>query len=274
MSSEDIEAYTVEARTGSDKARKSSDGQYLSVHLPEHIQSLGFEEGDSVYLDLSSSEVDGHEIFYLKGSKEEISRHSLKIRKRDDLYPPYFVRLPIEYTFHREEQSFHGLEPGDELNVEVDRDKEEFRIYTADDFRYRSKQFSDEYGLPPVVKQPSKGIPLLGGSLASMLSGGREYARIANDPPDEVEAGSKFSVKAEVSAPELDNASLQHREPDGLIWSSVYSLNEVEGRYAKFSGEFSFDELGEHEFRVNANHMNDPVRSEVHTVTVVESEDE
>ena len=153
MNQRDVDSFTVKARAGSDKPRKSSDGQYLSCPLPEEIQDHGFEPGDRVYLTLESDTVDGEEIFFVRVGHGKIGRHRLKIRTRNDFDPNDFIRIPIEYTFHREGQSFHGLEKGDELVVELDSQGEEFRVYTSRDFRYRLKQLSDE-GVLPTVRSP------------------------------------------------------------------------------------------------------------------------
>ena len=91
--------------------------------------------------------------YFIRCSTEDIGRHSLQIRINEENNPELFIRIPIEYTFYRENQSFHGLDKNDRLTVEVNYEDGEFRIYTADDFRYRLKELSGE-GLPPTVKTP------------------------------------------------------------------------------------------------------------------------
>lgn len=295
MSADDIDAYAVQARKSSDKHRKDSDGRYLSVHLPEDIEDLDFAEGDSVYLKLYSSEIDGHDIYFLKGAKEEIGRHELSIRKRDDLYPPYFVSLPIEYTFHREGQSFHGLQPEDELNIELDKKKQQLRIYTAEDYRYRSKQLSDEYGLPPVVRQPVVGVPVVG-EIASRVIENKEYARFADDVPTKITTNSSAEIVGEISGSDIDSIHLQRAEyvDDNVIWNAVCGVSDFEGESTKIYYNICHDEIGEYEYRITANYEegetlnnwsdsdSDPTMhtgdedlvSDVHTVTVVDSENE
>lgn len=158
MSGRDVDSFTVKARTGSDKPRQKTDGDYLSCPLPEEILDYGFEPGEKVYVSLGSDVVDGEEIYFIRVSYEEIGRHRLNIRTREDLYPSDFIRIPIEYTFHREEQSFHGLEKGDEMVVELDSSSDEFRVYTSEDFRYRLEQLSEQ-GVLPLVRSPD-GAPI------------------------------------------------------------------------------------------------------------------
>jgi hypothetical protein len=153
MNLEDVEAFTVEANIGSDKARKSSDGRYISCPLPDEVGDLGFEVGDRVSLKLVREHREDVDTYFIRCSTEDIGRHSLQIRVNEENNPELFIRIPIEYTFYREGQSFHGLDKNDRLTVEVNYGDGEFRIYTADDFRFRLKELSED-GLPPTVKTP------------------------------------------------------------------------------------------------------------------------
>jgi hypothetical protein len=160
MSLKDVEAFTVEANIGSDKARKSSDGRYISCPLPDEVRELGFEVGDKLSLALESDVVDGEEVYFVRYSREDIGRHSLQIRINEENNPELYIRIPIEYTFYREGQPFHGLDKDDQITVEANYRDSEIRIYPQEDYTTRLKQLADD-GVFPEFKKPIF-APLIG----------------------------------------------------------------------------------------------------------------
>jgi len=265
MMGKEVESFTVEANIGSDKARKSSDGRYVSTPLPDEILELGFSEGDTVFLDLESESVDGEEVDYIRGSSESIGRHSLTIRRRSDFSPELFVRIPIEYTFHREGQSFHGLDRDDDLVVEVDHTGNEFRIYRGEEYPIRLKQLSTD-NVFPEMKAP--GIAGLGVTVLNQLLV-EEYAEITG-VPSRVSAGEEFEVGVPVQLPGLEKIVLQKREQGEPGFTDVETINEVaENEEVVEDVSVSLSERGVFEFRVWVEYRDGSEGSEVQEVEVV-----
>lgn len=286
MSADDVDAYTVQARKSSDKYRKKTDGQYLAIHLPDDIDRIGLERGDLVYVSLGSQQINGHEIWYLRVSEQEITRHSMKIRYRKDLYPRNFITVPIEYTFYRENQSFHGLNPGDDLNLELKFIDKEAWIYTAEDFRYRLSQIGQNGDVPPVIKQPSGGMSPR--SAENPLDFHESEAEILHIPEDSVRAKESFGVIGRVynSAPyEPEAVMFQFRKSGDTLWNvrdfhlkdtRIGILNDgnfaVDDYYKEGvldREKFSFARPGEYEFRVFLKTKLRILKSDIHTVNVV-----
>lgn len=273
MSPERIEAYNVGVRKVDEKARKDSDGVYLAVHLPEEINEIGLSEGDHLYLDLQSMEINGTEVYFIKASEDRISRHKLKIHYRGDLYPRHYVRIPIEYTFNRENQSFHGLEPGDGLTAELRYIEGELFIFTPEGYRYRSLRISEDEGLPPTVAQPSGGVIVGGNDTASEVD-------VVAIPTDSVEVGNEFSVIGRVLTPRIDSVMFQFRKKGDNLWNNrkfdphSRSIDLVDDYYKDGkidSLRLSFPVLGKYEFRVLLINRLGHFSSDIHTVTIVDS---
>lgn len=266
MNGEDkVDSFTVESNIGSDKARKKSDGQYVSVPLPNEVRELGFEPGDAVYIGLDSEFVDDEEVHYLRGNSEEISRHSLSIRQKEDLDPELFVRIPIEYTFHREGQSFYGLEADDNLVVELDYIGNRFRVYRAEEYPYRLRQLSEE-DVFPEMKSP--GLAGLGSLVLNHLLVD-QYAEIP-DIPSRVSADESFEVGVAAEMPALERVIVQVREESEPGFTDVRSYDEFSGNELAKKLDFRLPERGVFEVRLWVEYGADEAdSSEVRTVEVV-----
>jgi len=147
------DVFTVELRRMSDKARKSSSGEYLALRLPDEIVDLDLESGDYVGVDLRTDEVDGESVKYLLVGEDVDTRHSLKIGQRDDFNPEHFVRIPIEFTDNREGQPFHNVDKKTQVNVEVDSETGKIRVYIPRDYKLRNRQLVNQ-GRGPTLKKP------------------------------------------------------------------------------------------------------------------------
>jgi len=260
-----VESFTVEANIGSDKARSKSDGQYVSVPLPDEVRELGFGPGDTVYIGLDSEFVGDDEVDYLHGSREEISRHGLSIREKEDLDPGLFVRVPIEYTFHREGQSFHGLEKGDDLVVELDYVGGRFRVYRAEEYPYRLRQLSEE-DVFPEMKAP--GIAGLGVAVLNRLVVD-QYAEITG-VPSRVSQGEVFVVEVTAEMLDLERVIVQVREESEPGFTDVKSYDEIRGDELSEELDFNLPEKGVFEIRLRVRYGDGEVESsEVKTVEIV-----
>lgn len=260
----EVDSFSVKARTGSDKPRQSSDGKYLSCPLPEEITDHGFEPGSRVYLKLESSVVDGEEIFFIRVGHEEIGRHRLKIRSRRDFDPNDFIRIPIEYTFHREGQSFYGLEKGDDLVVELDYNDNKFRIYRAEEYPARLRQLSTD-DVFPVMKTP--GIAGLGITELNQLLLDR-YAEITS-VPRQVSVGEEFEVSGSVQLPGLEKIVIQKRRQGAPGFTDVGTIEVVEDDEVVEKVPISLSERGVFELRLWVEYQEGSESSEVQEVEVV-----
>jgi hypothetical protein len=219
-----VDSFTVDSNIGSDKARRRSDGQYISVPLPDEVEEIGLKAGDKVYVDLDSEFVDDEEVHYLRYEKEEISRHDLSIRENEDLKTELYVRIPIEYTFHRESQSFHGLGKDEDLVVELDYVGDRFRVYRAEEYPYRLRQLSEQ-DVFPEMKSP--GLAGLGSLVLNRLLVD-QYAEITSIP-SRVSMGESFEVGVAVEMPDLDRVIVQVREESEPGFTDVKSYDEIRG---------------------------------------------
>lgn len=148
----------VRARQPAERYRHSSSGEYYALPLPQDITKYGFEAGDSVYLSLETPD-EVEEVRYLKVSREESSRHKLKIRRREDRYPEHFLTLPIEYSEYNKKSPFRGIEKDDEVVVEITPKESAARIYRREDYQMRHNYLAEK-GRTPELKAPVI-IPLL-----------------------------------------------------------------------------------------------------------------
>jgi hypothetical protein len=152
MTAEPPSSYAVKLRPYSDKYSHTTPGQYLEIPIPDEIEQLGVEHGDTVYLDFVSAQ----DPAYIRISFSDTgTRHDLKLKYRDDLHPKYAVTLPIEYTVHRDDSPFKGLGRDDTVTVEFNYGSQpEVRIYTEEGYRKRTTQLVTD-DLTPTLKAPA-----------------------------------------------------------------------------------------------------------------------
>lgn len=152
MTAEPPSSYAVKLRPYSDKYSHTTPGQYLEIPIPDEIEQLGVERGDTVYLDFVSTE----DPAYIRISFSDTgTRHDLKLKYRDDLHPKYAVTFPTEYTVHRDNTPFKGFGRDDTVTVEFNYGLEpEIRVYTEEGYRERTTELvSDD--LTPTLKAPA-----------------------------------------------------------------------------------------------------------------------
>lgn len=242
-----VESFTVEANIGSDKARKESDGQYFSTPLPDQVKKIGLEAGDSVFLSLETDEIEGEEVSFIRGSTDEISRHELTVRHREDFFLNLFVRIPIEYTYYREGQSFYGLGKGDELIVELDYLENEFRVYRADEYMLRVSQLASS-NVFPKVKSPS-----LGNELPMDLM--KELVDVYFDLiefPDVVDVGDSVEITVAANLPDLGSVRLAAKAPGQEDFQEFGYSDDIESDSTVFRAEYCPEVQGAHQIRGSA----------------------
>jgi len=152
MTDEPPSSYAVELRPYSDKYSHTTPGKYLEIPIPDEIEQLGFEYGDTVYLDFVSTEDPAHIRISFSDTG---TRHDLKLKYRDDLHPKHAVTFPTEYTVHRDDSPFKGFGRDDTVTVEFNYGLEpEIRVYTEEGYRERTTELvSDD--LTPTLKAPA-----------------------------------------------------------------------------------------------------------------------
>lgn len=138
MTDEPPSPYAVELRPYSDKYSHTTPGEYLEIPIPDEVEELGFEHGDTVYMDFISA--DDPSYIRIRFS-DTGTRHDLKLKHRDDLYPNHAVTFPTEYTVHRDDCPFQGFGRYETVTVEFNYGSEpEIRIYTEEGYRERTVQ--------------------------------------------------------------------------------------------------------------------------------------
>lgn len=232
--------YPMEIRQAEERYRHSSSGKYYALPLPSSVEEIGFTEGDSVYLTLEKGETAlGESLRYIRGAKKADSRHELTIRCRDDRYPPLFVRLPVEYTEHNENSPFHGIEAGDEANLEISTDTGEFLVFQPDDYRFRIQHLSSK-GLDflPTQRAPAI-IPFIdlhtgGVDLAADTAfSGQRFEIIPFDA-----TGPDIAEKAREIAPEVDAIRRRNKDSGMSFWYAGQPEEDVTIRY---TGELLYE---------------------------------
>jgi hypothetical protein len=157
MTGEPPSSYAVELRPYSDKYSHTTPGEYLEIPIPDEIEKLGFEYGDTVYMDFVSA--DDASYIRIKFS-DTGTRHDLKLKYRDDRYPRYAVTFPTEYTVTRDDSPFQGIGRDETVTVEFNYGSEpEIRIYTEEGYRERTAQLVSE-DLTPTIRAPVIGYLL------------------------------------------------------------------------------------------------------------------
>lgn len=270
MSDGYIHPTPVYARKASDKPRQSTNGEYLAVPLPDLISDIGFAEGDSVYMTLSSTEFEGRKMDFLKVSKEEIGRHKLKIRQRSDLKPPIFLSIPIEYTFHREDQGFHGLQVGETLVVEVDFDNECVNVFRGD-YVDRMKQIHDGQAIPLGYREPVNDVPIAAGKFVPKNRFRESSIKTLDDPPDRVEVGEEIHFIVQIYGLGLRGASIKFKEEDEQWWNDKIWFRDIEGEFLDLVVRHRFREPGEYKFRILSKLPEGKQEKFTDLITVVES---
>lgn len=152
MTGEPPSSYAVELRPYSDKYSHTTPGQYLEIPIPDEVEQLGVEHGDTVYLDFVA---DGDPSHIRISFSDTGTRHELKLKYRDDLHPRYAVTFPTEYTVHRENSPFKGFERDNTVTVEFNYGSQpEIRIYTEEGYRERTAELVSN-NLTPTIKAPA-----------------------------------------------------------------------------------------------------------------------
>lgn len=151
MTGEPPSSYAVNLRPYSDKYSHTTPGKYLEIPIPDEIEQLGIERGNTVYLDFVSADDPAHIRISFSDTG---TRHDLKLKYRDDLHPKYAVTFPTEYTVHREDSPFKGFDRDETVTVEFNYGSEpEIRIYTEEGYRKRTAQLVTD-DLTPILKAP------------------------------------------------------------------------------------------------------------------------
>ncbi|WP_313694167.1 hypothetical protein [Halorarum halobium] len=128
---------------------KRSGGEYYPLPLPDEIELLEIDQGDTVVLELVEEEVQGKSIRYIQGHSGEAPRNQMTVRRQSGCSPELFIQCPAAFSGEHGSPPFNELGKGDRLVVEVLVDEGEFRIYGYDDYRYRFQQLSEDDGPPP-----------------------------------------------------------------------------------------------------------------------------
>jgi hypothetical protein len=183
MNGEEHHTFTVNARTGTDRPRRSSEGEYMAVPLPDEIEDIGFSVGDRPYVKLDSHEFQGKTIEYMRVSKQRLqTRHKYTIRRREDLHPELFLRIPVEYTDASADTSFAGLKKDDDLAVELNKPEKEIRVYTPSHSQKRRTELTYEGKTPKIT------TPTIAAFITRDVGGYADIARQTEFP------GQKFQI--------------------------------------------------------------------------------